>query len=129
MKILIFFFFPHHVACGISVPHPGIKPVSPALQALSLNHWNFREVSVMFTSPDSLTTFVMRILFHFKSPTKPKILDSSGKVLNNTYHQLKNIFQYVFFVIPVLGILGNYLVYHRNRSLSHCTLNRVLPLA
>ena len=36
----------HHVACGILVPQPGIEPVSPALEALSLNHWTAREVPV-----------------------------------------------------------------------------------
>ena len=30
---------PRHTACGILFPQPGIKPVSPALEAWSLNHW------------------------------------------------------------------------------------------
>ena len=43
-KKLLFFFWPHHVACGILVPQPGIKPVPPALGVQSLNHWTSREV-------------------------------------------------------------------------------------
>jgi len=31
-------------AWGILVPPPGIEPVSPALEAWSLNHWTAREV-------------------------------------------------------------------------------------
>ena len=32
-------FFLHHTACGILVPWPGIKPVPPAVEAQSANHW------------------------------------------------------------------------------------------
>ena len=32
------------MACGILVSQPGIKPVPPALEAWSLNHWTAREV-------------------------------------------------------------------------------------
>ena len=39
-----FFFLPHHVACGILVPQPGIEPGPPALEDRSLNHWTTREV-------------------------------------------------------------------------------------
>ena len=35
---LSFLFWPHHGACGILVPWPGIKHVSPTLRAQSLNH-------------------------------------------------------------------------------------------
>ena len=45
----LFFFFsgeegPLHVACETLVSRPGIKPVTPALEAWSLNHWTSREV-------------------------------------------------------------------------------------
>ena len=40
-----FTFWPHHGACGILVPGPGIKPMSPAFESWSLNHWTTREVS------------------------------------------------------------------------------------
>ena len=41
-----YYFWPCCVACGVFVPWPGIKPVSPALEAQSLNHWATREVPV-----------------------------------------------------------------------------------
>ena len=37
--MVLFFFFAMHAACGILVPWPGIEPVSPAVEALSPNHW------------------------------------------------------------------------------------------
>ena len=40
----LFFFGPHHTACGILVPPPGIEPTSSALGAQSFNHWTIREV-------------------------------------------------------------------------------------
>ena len=36
-KKIIYLFF-SHVACGILVPQPGIKPAPPKLEAQSLNH-------------------------------------------------------------------------------------------
>ena len=33
------FSWPFCIACGFLVPWPGIKPVPPALEAWSLNHW------------------------------------------------------------------------------------------
>ena len=32
------------MACGILVPRPGIEPVSPAVEAQTLNHWDAAEV-------------------------------------------------------------------------------------
>ena len=43
----IFFFWPHHAACGILVPWPGIKPMPPAVEVRSLNHWTTWEVPLM----------------------------------------------------------------------------------
>ena len=34
----LFIFWPHHEACGILVPKPGIKSVPAAVEAQSLNH-------------------------------------------------------------------------------------------
>ena len=34
----IFLLWPHHMACGILVPQPGIKPVSSAVRVQSPNH-------------------------------------------------------------------------------------------
>ena len=42
--INFFFFLPRHTACAILVHRPGIEPMSPALEAQSLNHWTAREV-------------------------------------------------------------------------------------
>ena len=49
------FFCPHLAACGILVPQPGIKPVLPAVEAQSLNHWTAREVPALpsETAPSS----------------------------------------------------------------------------
>ena len=44
MLRVFFFFLPYCVAYGILVPWPGIKPVPPAVEAQSLNHWIAREV-------------------------------------------------------------------------------------
>ena len=43
--LLLFFFFLACKACEISVPPPGIEPMSPALAWLNFNHWTTREVS------------------------------------------------------------------------------------
>ena len=64
VNILFFFFFwPHGAACGILVPRPGIKPVPPALEAQSLNHWTAREVlSVVFLKDRPGTSVVVQWL-------------------------------------------------------------------
>jgi len=41
---LVFIFWPQHVAFRILVPQPGIEPVSPEVEAQSLNHCATREV-------------------------------------------------------------------------------------
>ena len=41
-QMSLFFFL--GAACRILVPWPGIKPVPPAMEAQSLNHWTTREV-------------------------------------------------------------------------------------
>ena len=38
--LLVFLFWPHHTACGILVPPPGIKPRPSAVTVQSPNHWN-----------------------------------------------------------------------------------------
>ena len=42
--LFFFFFLLHYAACGILVPQPGIKPMSAAMGAQSLNHLSTREV-------------------------------------------------------------------------------------
>ena len=44
--IFFFLFCPHHLACGILVPQPGIEPVPPAGKVQHLNHWTTREVPI-----------------------------------------------------------------------------------
>ena len=46
VTVLLLFYrgFFGHEACGILAPGPGIKPVPPALEVQSLNHWTSREV-------------------------------------------------------------------------------------
>ena len=39
-----FFFLPHHAACKILVPQPGIEPVPPEIVVRSFNHWMASEV-------------------------------------------------------------------------------------
>ena len=41
-------FWPHPEACRILVPQPGMEPMPPAVDALSLNHWTIREVLSLF---------------------------------------------------------------------------------
>ena len=42
----IYLFFDHIIASGILVPQPGIEPMTPEVEAQSLNHWTAREVPV-----------------------------------------------------------------------------------
>ena len=44
--ILLYLFWPHHMACGILVPLPRIKLIPPALEAQSLNHWTTSKVQI-----------------------------------------------------------------------------------
>ena len=53
-------------ACGILGPQSGSKAVPPALEALSLNNWTAREVSIpTFLSPN----IQCRMTWHLKKPT------------------------------------------------------------
>ena len=49
------FFWLCHMACGILVPRPGIKPMPPAVEAWSPNHWTAREFpsTILFWFPIS----------------------------------------------------------------------------
>ena len=63
-----FFFWLHDVACRISVPRPGIKPMLPAWGTWSLNHWTTREVSKMYHFKCiSLIRFNSEAIEHFLS--------------------------------------------------------------
>ena len=54
-----FFFWPHCTAGEISVPYPGVEPMSPELRMQSLNHWTTREGPV-----SSTLFFVLKIIVH-----------------------------------------------------------------
>ena len=40
---ILFIFLPHHAACRILVPQPGIEPMPPAVEVGSPSHWTARE--------------------------------------------------------------------------------------
>ena len=48
LKIKKNFFWPSHVTCGILVPQRETEPISPALEAQSLNQWTTREAPKVF---------------------------------------------------------------------------------
>ena len=50
----LFSFGPRCMAYGISVPQPGVKPVSPALEAWRLNHWTARKPPELEFEPRSI---------------------------------------------------------------------------
>ena len=66
---LFIFSWPYHMACGISVPWPGMKLAPPALEAQSPNHWTAREVSWIMT-----LVFLASVIL---SPTRVKFGHSS----------------------------------------------------
>lgn len=43
-----FFFLLYRAVCGISVPCPGIEPVTSAVTVWSLIHWTARKVPIIF---------------------------------------------------------------------------------
>ena len=48
ITVRLFFFWPHHAACGILVPGPGVEPGPSSVRAQSPNHWTAREVPHSF---------------------------------------------------------------------------------
>ena len=44
--IVFFFFWPHHMACGILVLRLAIEPGATAMKVLSPNYWTTRELPV-----------------------------------------------------------------------------------
>ena len=82
----ILFFFPlHHKACRILVPQAGIKPVPPAVEAQSLNHW-LKKV------PFSVFFFFKRR--NYITPNTNHILLFPLKVC---YHTISNKFTSIYF--------------------------------
>ena len=59
-----FFFFilwPHQEACGFLVPWPVSKPVCPALEVWSVNHWIAREIPNINSLSSFSQKFVLRL--------------------------------------------------------------------
>ena len=52
--VFFFMFWPYCAACGILVPRPVIKPVSPASEVWSLNHWTAGKVPQLLTLTSNL---------------------------------------------------------------------------
>ena len=54
------------MACGLLVPQTGIKPVPPAVEVWSLNHWTAREVPIhtVLNTPSSEGFEVASAVFH-----------------------------------------------------------------
>ena len=50
------------MACGISVPRPGIEPVPPAVEAQSLNHWTTREAPLFISFYYLLFIWLQQVL-------------------------------------------------------------------
>ena len=48
IKLHLFIYWLHHMACGILVPQPEIEPAPPAVVACSLNHGTTKKVPGLF---------------------------------------------------------------------------------
>ena len=72
-------FWPHCMACGILVPRPGIKPVPPAVEAWSPNHWSSREFPLLsFLIP--VTRISQATSGHWGTVIKRRFYYQSGMV-------------------------------------------------
>ena len=60
--ISFFFFGPHHEACGILVPGPGIEPRLSAMRVRSPNHWTAREFLVFSNLNDAFFSSALTLL-------------------------------------------------------------------
>ena len=78
------------VKCGILVLGPGIKPVHPALEEESANHWTNREVPTLLHFKSIMQqqegSFSQRSNFQTKSLTRNNDSNVSKKVDNITRH-------------------------------------------
>ena len=70
----LFFFWPHHVACGILVPQPRIKPVLPAVEVQSANHLDLQGIPLISYFG---YLWLWYISFEARSSTVSKILKMS----------------------------------------------------
>ena len=67
LRYVNFFFWLHQVECGILVPQPGIKPVPPAVEVQSSNHWTTKEVPELFLLKKSLSRVVCCVVFPWEA--------------------------------------------------------------
>ena len=73
---------PLHEAFGVLVPQPGIKPVPPAVEAQSPNHWTTREVPLI----------IILVVINLKNGFQVKI-QICARVPNRVIGD-RNIFEY-----------------------------------
>ena len=86
----LFLFLLHRAACGILVPWPGIKPMPPAVEARSLNHWTAREVPVVS----------LKIPFNFDEvQLYPACIDTASVVLDSFFVSVKMFPAYCMYFI------------------------------
>ena len=65
MIIILFYFCPYLKTCGILAPWPGIKPLPPVVEALSINPWTAGEVPFWLWFLNLLCSFIIGpLLFH-----------------------------------------------------------------
>ena len=57
-----FIFWPHHAACRILVPWPGIEPTPSAVKVWSPNHWTSREFPVFIFKMTGLSSWSLSLL-------------------------------------------------------------------
>ena len=101
--LFFFFFWPCRTACGILVPQPGIKPMPPAVEAWSLNHWTAREVPVLHSLLPFLFSFWKKVqmLPRYKSNSLQAFISPFWSVL------MINVFETAFFSTAKIFVFIN----------------------
>ena len=89
LTCLLFSNFPesNSLACGILVPWPGIKPMTPAVEARSLNHWTIRKfppcICVLLILVHSLFLHVIQLIWPVHTHTHTHTHTYYEKELNS----------------------------------------------
>ena len=78
-----FFFLPYLVTYGLLVPRPGIKPILPALEVRSPNHWATREFLQISSAPQillcgHLVFLCIHLMEHIKTSGIPRHFFTKG---------------------------------------------------
>ena len=148
------FFWSCRVACGILVPQPGIKPVPPALEAQSVNHWTTRGVPVVCFKYSSVYTSVPNSQSQYWEsldliPWKIKLSDDEPKVLRrdclkfpscliwmNSLHiheffKFFNVLKFIYFNWRIIALQYSFDFYHTwawiSRRCTHAPFLVCLP--